>query len=307
MLRLFISYSHKDEQLKDELLTHLGALKRQQVIETWHDRKILGGDNINHSIDENLERADIILLLVSPYFIDSNYCYEIELMRAMERNNLGSARVIPVILHPCDWKNTPVGGLLATPKDGTPISTFSNKHEAFLQVTNTIREVATSACTTTPPRKTTTVANQSTPKTFPNSMRSSNLKLKTNLTDYDRDNFLQLSFESIAAFFKNSLEQLRIENSSINTTFRQINANHFTAAIYRHGKIVSQCGIRLDDNFTKQISFAYDSSSTNSYNEALYVMQSEDLLTLRPTMNANRPLNTTESAELFWRMFLRNL
>src|SRR5262249_6285750 len=118
MATLFFSYSHRDEDLRDELETHLAALKRQGVIETWHDRRIGAGQEVDNTISEHLEDADIILLLVSPYFIASDYCYDVEMARAMERHDAKLARVIPVILHPCDWHNLPFGKLLATPKDG---------------------------------------------------------------------------------------------------------------------------------------------------------------------------------------------
>jgi hypothetical protein len=73
MARLFFSYSHRDEAFRDELEIHLSALKRQGVIETWHDRRIGAGKEFDPAISEHLESADIILLLVSPYFIASDY------------------------------------------------------------------------------------------------------------------------------------------------------------------------------------------------------------------------------------------
>ena len=142
MIKLFFSYSHRDELLRDELEVHLAALKRQGVISTWHDKRLQAGDDIDQHISQQLEEADIILLLVSPYFISSDYCYEVEMQRALERHQNGAARVIPVILHPCDWQKTPFGKLRATPPDGKPISKFPNPHDAFLSVTQDIRAAA---------------------------------------------------------------------------------------------------------------------------------------------------------------------
>ena len=99
MISLFFSYSHRDESLRNELETHLSVLKRQGVIQTWHDRRITAGSEVDSSISENLENAQIILLLVSSYFLASDYCYDIEMSRAMEKHQEGSARVIPVLLH----------------------------------------------------------------------------------------------------------------------------------------------------------------------------------------------------------------
>src|SRR5437762_917707 len=101
MAILFFSYSHKDEGLRDQLEIHLAMLKRQGFIETWHDRRISAGEILDHAVSENLESADIILLLVSPDFLASDYCYDREMMRAMERHEAGLSAVIPVILRPC--------------------------------------------------------------------------------------------------------------------------------------------------------------------------------------------------------------
>jgi internalin A len=95
---LFYSYAHKDESLRNELETHLKLLQRQGRIESWHDRDIEAGDEWKRKIDDNLERADIILLLVSADFIASEYCYEKEMTRAIERHEKNEARVIPVIV-----------------------------------------------------------------------------------------------------------------------------------------------------------------------------------------------------------------
>jgi hypothetical protein len=146
MAKLFFSYSHRDSDLRDEMEIHLAALKREGVIETWHDREIRAGEEFENEISQNLEEADIILLLISPYFIASNYCYEIEMKRAMQRHEKGDARVIPVILEPRDWQKLPFGKLTATPTDGKPISKFPNKHDGFLDVTRAIRNAAEDLC-----------------------------------------------------------------------------------------------------------------------------------------------------------------
>src|SRR5215472_10295216 len=95
---VFYSYSHRDERLRDVLATHLSLLRRQGVISEWHDRRIAPGDTWQQSIDENIDRADIILLLVSADFIASDYCWSQEVVRAIERHASGAARVIPIIV-----------------------------------------------------------------------------------------------------------------------------------------------------------------------------------------------------------------
>jgi len=144
MVRLFISYSHKDEELRKELETHLALLKRQGVISSWDDRRITAGSDLNEAISSVLESSQIILLLVSARFLDSDYCYEKEMKRALEKHEDGSAVVIPVILHPCDWVSAPFRHLRATPTDGKPVSMHANQHEAFAIVAKDVREAAMS-------------------------------------------------------------------------------------------------------------------------------------------------------------------
>ncbi len=131
---LFFSYSHLDESYRDQLEVHLAALKRQGLISTWHDRRITVGSHLGQAIDAKLEAAEIILLLVSPDFIASDFCYDREMTRAIERHERGEARVIPVTVRPCDWHPLPFGKLVATPRDGKAISTWPNLDEAFLDV-----------------------------------------------------------------------------------------------------------------------------------------------------------------------------
>jgi hypothetical protein len=144
MAKVFFSYSHKDEWLRDLLDTHLSMLKNEGLIEIWHDRRIEAGNDIDASIDHNLEEADIILLLISSDFLSSRYCWGIEVKRAMERHAAATARVIPVILRACDWHSAPFGKLLATPTDGKAITTWPNLDEAFLDVVRKIREAVKS-------------------------------------------------------------------------------------------------------------------------------------------------------------------
>jgi hypothetical protein len=102
---VFISYSHVDEKLKDRLILFLTPLKRENIIEVWTDRDILAGDRWDESIKTQLEESDLILLLVSPDFIASEYCYNYEMQRAIERSKAGIARVIPILLRPTDWQS----------------------------------------------------------------------------------------------------------------------------------------------------------------------------------------------------------
>lgn len=138
-IEVFFSYSHKDEDLRDELANHLSMLKRQGVIAAWHDREITAGSNWAGAIDDHLKSAQVVLLLISSNFLASDYCYDIELGRAMERYEAGEAVVIPIILKPCDWTTAPFGKLQALPKNALPVTKWVDRDEAFLNIAQGIR------------------------------------------------------------------------------------------------------------------------------------------------------------------------
>lgn len=141
LVRLFYSYSHQDERLRNELETHLKLLQRQGLIESWHDRKIEAGDEWKRKIDANLDRADIIMLLISADFIASDYCYEIEMKRALERHEKGEARVIPVIVRDCNWRIAPFAKLQALPKAGKAVKKWPDKDSAWRNVAEGIERI----------------------------------------------------------------------------------------------------------------------------------------------------------------------
>jgi TIR domain len=139
MAKLFFSYSHKDEDLRNQLEVHLAMLKREGVIELWHDHRVSAGDEFDKVIAEEMEKADVMLLLISPDFLASSYCYDVELTRAIQRHDQRLARVIPVILRSCDWRNSPFSKLKVAPKDGKPVTKWPDRDDAFLDVVDHIR------------------------------------------------------------------------------------------------------------------------------------------------------------------------
>jgi len=139
-IEVFFSYSHKDEELRDELATHLVMMKRQGLIAAWHDRDIDAGDEWEAEILQHLNSARVILLLISNNFLASDFCYDKELLRAMERHESKEARVIPIIIKPCDWNGAPFGKLQALPKNAKPVTKWEDRDEAFVNVAQGIRK-----------------------------------------------------------------------------------------------------------------------------------------------------------------------
>ncbi len=139
-VKIFFCYAHEDESLLLKLKIHLSPLQREGLIWLWHDRDISAGEEWDKEIDKHLNTAQIILLLVSPDFMNSEYCFGIEMKRAIERHKNDEARVIPIILRPAAWEGV-LGNLQALPKDGRPVKSrhWHNMDEAFSDITQGIR------------------------------------------------------------------------------------------------------------------------------------------------------------------------
>ena len=142
---LFYSYAHEDEGLRNQLDKHLRLLERQGLITSWHDREVRAGDDWASEIDTHLENAQIILLLISVDFLASEYCYGVEMRRALDRHYAGEARVIPIILRPVDWHHDLLlSGLAALPTNSEPVTTWPSPpyyDAAFVDIAKGIRTV----------------------------------------------------------------------------------------------------------------------------------------------------------------------
>lgn len=138
--KVFISYSHKDEEFKNSLTEHLAGLVRSGTISEWNDRKIVAGTDWSHKIDENLRNADLILFLISSSFLSSDYCVNIEAETALSMHNSGEAQLIPIVIRAVDWSDTPLSKLQGLPKDAQPIASWPDKDEAWVNVIQGIKK-----------------------------------------------------------------------------------------------------------------------------------------------------------------------
>jgi len=139
-MKIFVSYSHKDAGHFERVSNILHRLKRHKLVEEWYDRKIAPGQEWEEAIDEKLKTADVVLLLVSPDFVGSDYAYYREMQQALERHEQGEAVVIPIIVRPVDWEGEPFGKLQALPRDAKPVTEWSNRDTAWLDVARGIRK-----------------------------------------------------------------------------------------------------------------------------------------------------------------------
>ncbi|MCF7822091.1 MAG: toll/interleukin-1 receptor domain-containing protein [Mariprofundaceae bacterium] len=315
MVNLFFSYSHKDEELRNELESHLALLKRQGVISSWHDRRITAGSDFDQTISSELESSQIILLLVSAHFLSSDYCYEKEMTHALEKHEDGSAVVIPVILHPCDWHSAPFGSLRATPTDGKAVSMHANQHEAFAIIAKDVREAA-KLVPVQESKPSGTECRVDSIAQDPQGDRSSNLRIKRKFDDHERDEFLEDSYEYIARYFNGSLLELSTRNPHIKTRFKRLSETSFSAFIYDGGERVSECSIWYGGDGFGSRGIAYSQSGEiqrNSLNESISVVDDGYTLQLKPMGmqifgdHRGSPLSQQGAAEYYWSIFVRPL
>lgn len=140
-MKVFFSYAREDQAHHDALAKHLKLLQRTGLIEGWHDRMIAPGEEREAAIDEQLETADVVLMLVSNDFLASDHIWEREMTRALERHDAGEARVIPVFVRECDWRGAPFARLQGLPRNARPVTSWENQDEAWAEVAEGIRSV----------------------------------------------------------------------------------------------------------------------------------------------------------------------
>ena len=262
MAKAFISYSHRDEKALEQLHAHLATLRRERILTAWFDRQILGGGEIDREITSKLAESDIFLALVSPDFLASNYCYEEEMTKALERHADGTLRVVPLIVEPCDWKSTPLGKLKALPKDGKPISTWTNENVAYLDVVTELRRIASEQ---QPTRQ-----NEPENKAATSSKREARrYRIKKEFDSIDRDDFRQKAFLAIQEFFRESVNELNEVSDQIRSRFEKISDLAFSCTVLNKANSgEAHITVRSDtEHFGGEISFSFSRrASANTAN-----------------------------------------
>jgi hypothetical protein len=199
-MKAFVSYSHQDEQYVKTLRKHLALIEREGLIDFWYDREILAGAVLDSDIEEQLETCDLFLAIISPDFISSNYCYEVETSRALARHLEGTMRLVPIIVEPCEWKRTPLKDLKGLPKDNKPVSDWKNPNTAFLDIATELRRILEAKRQTNPTTATLEIhAEKSVVKTP---------RVKRTFDAIDRADFNSNSFIEIREYFIQSAEEL---------------------------------------------------------------------------------------------------
>lgn len=317
----FISYTHADTALKEQLVRHLAPLRREGLIDLWHDGMLRPGEHLDPTVQAALAASDVVILLVSADFIASEYCYEQEMLRAFARQRDGSARVISIILRPCQWKGVPIGNgetlseFVALPKDGKAVITWPDTDTAFDNAVGAIRDMLKAGdgsgqpITSLAPRPDANVAG---PRS---SSSTSLLGIAAKPTDLDRDRFLRSGYTTTAALFEEKLGELNASDPRIDNDFERIDSRSFAASVYLDGKRVGQVSIWYgSDTWRNALCLSYDTamSTRNSMNDWLPLEDTPQGLAFgagnaMSRRRADGPLDANGAASYFWENFLEQV
>lgn len=229
-MKAFISYSHRDSDALERLHVHLAMLRRDGLIQEWFDREILAGREFDQEIKSELEESDLFLLLVSPDFLNSDYCYNTEMQRALERNQEGSAVVVPIIVEPCEWKASALRALKALPKDGKPVSEWTNPNNAYLDIAQELRRLLKSDVSDAASVPQSLRARES-----ERIMATRRYRVKRDFDEIDRADFRKSSFDEVRSYFASAVAELDgIED--IKARFYALSETSFGATIVNRVK-----------------------------------------------------------------------
>ena len=238
----------------------------------------------------------------------------------MERHVGGDCVVVPVILRPCDWQSAPFGGLKAIPTDGRAITKWPSQDEAFEDIVKHVRKLLAKPGRSESPRRPAAAATgiaqalgAATP-TVARVGRSSNLSLPREFSDQDKHDFTQSTFDYIREYFDGSLAQLQERNQQVQARMTVLSPRAFTAVIFRHGKRIAGCHVRIVGAFsTNGIAYSsHENTSENSFNELLSVEADKQALYFKATMGmfnraSESKLSEEGAAEHLWSMLISSL
>ena len=282
-MKAFVSYSHKDQSFCDQLRTHLAVLKGERLIDAWHYQKIQPGGVIDAEISEQLEYCELFLPLVSSDFLDSRYCRDIEMPRALERQRAEHLRIVPVIIRSCDWKASPLGKLVALPNAGNPVSKWDDKDDAFLSVVHGLRRILTEREPIGAVRTTNPVAMP-----YRETSRNRKYRVRREFDAIDRGKYREQAFAEIRTFFETCAKEIN-ETEGIRAHCFARSTNTFCCTVVNRSIPNGTANINVHTRSSSialgdiWYSFA-ENDQGNSAEGVLSVESDEYQLGLRPTL-----------------------
>ena len=255
---------------------------------------------------KRLESSGLFLLLVSPDFLASDYCMEREMERALERHRSGDARVVPIIVEPCDWTSTPLRDLKALPQNGKPISDWTNENNAFLDIVQELRRVLDAEAVPNA-----AVKGEATVEAAPVQPGVRRYRVKRDFDEIDRSDFREAAFAVIRDYFERAVEEIdAIED--LRGRFKSLSAASFTCTIVNrareHGTAYITVHGRKKNAGLGDISYSFtENAPPNTANGMFTVAADEYELYLSPMMGfggQQERLSPEAAAEQLWDNFL---
>jgi hypothetical protein len=271
----------------------------------------LAGADIDNEITSELKDSDIFLAMVSPDFLNSKYCYEREMTKAIERHEEGSLRVIPLILEPCDWQSSPLAKLKALPKDGKPISIWTNENTAYLDIITELRRILTA-----PPKPVDSRA-KATAETVGSGERQPNkrYRIKRQFDTIDRDDFREKAFGIIRDYFRRSIDELNEIGEPIRARYEPMSDRSFSCTVLNKASRGQEAHITVhgdsSSSFGGDISYSFSRRTpNNTANGFIRIAADEYELYLKldnfsfMRSRNEEPRSPEEAAEALWHEFI---
>jgi len=202
-------------------------LQRDGALETWSDHAVKAGEKLDQSIFDALEAANIFIALVSPDYLASNYCYDQEFKRALELQENGQLKIVSIILEPCDWLSSPLRQFKATPKEGLPISEWTNPNVAYLDVVNELRRLASTFEAPTDGNETKIAA----------SAEGRRLRVRRDFDSIEKAEFADRAYETVRAYFERSCAELNGIEGDVRAKYETMYGTAFTATVVNRALI----------------------------------------------------------------------
>jgi hypothetical protein len=280
-------------------------LRREGHIVAWYDRDILAGSDLDAEIAYELESCDLFLPMLSPDFLASDYCYETEMTRAIERHDAGDLRVIPIIIEPCDWAASPLRKLKALPNDGKPVAEWTNQNTAFLDIVTELRRVV-DVDRQLP-------SSAEVPPTGTKPSKERRYRIKHDFDDIDRSEYRQTAFEEMRNYFSSAAAELN-EVEGLRGRFAELGPHNFTCTVVNRaidrGAAHITVHVGHENAGMGDIYYSFsENAPANTSNGGFRIESDEYELFLSPWMftlsNEDARLSPRAAAEMLWTEFVQ--
>ena len=304
--KVFLSYAHEDEQVLGELRRHLSMLKREGIIAELVDQEIPPGDDLDEGILGGIDSCDLFLPLVSSSFLASDYCYETEMTRAFARQDAREIRIVPIVIEPCDWMESPLQNLKALPKDGRPVSEWPDRNAAFLDVVEGLRRLLLKASVGLS-------ASADEPFGEPTSPTSQSYRIKRDFNEIDRSDFRDKVFREFREYFQAGIDVLD-RHDGLRARCTDMSHKSFTCTVVncRKGNTTAHITVHAGGGRMSlgDIYFSFEeNASKNTANGSFYVRSDDYELFLESGIFGmtyeDKRVSSQEAAASVWEQFIR--